>query len=78
MSFADPEGNILFTGEGICPGTIAQTPSGTGGFGYDPIFIPDGFNSTFAELAPDIKNTIGHRSRASQLFVRYLRDFIGV
>jgi len=50
--------------EGICPGTIGETPRGTNGFGYDPIFIPDGFNKTYAELTAEEKNLISHRARS--------------
>ncbi len=78
MAFSAPDGNIVFTAEGICPGSIADRPAGTAGFGYDPIFIPDGYDRTFGELTADIKNTVGHRSKAARAFVRYLRDFIGV
>lgn len=78
MAFSGPDGNIAFTTEGICPGSIAERPAGTGGFGYDPIFVPDGYDRTFGELPPDVKNEVGHRSKAARSFVRYLRDFIGV
>jgi XTP/dITP diphosphohydrolase len=50
--------------EGICSGVLAESPRGTNGFGYDPIFIPDGFTRTYAELAADEKNRISHRSRS--------------
>jgi XTP/dITP diphosphohydrolase len=50
--------------EGICKGTIVPQPRGINGFGYDPIFQPDGFDRTFAELAPEDKNRISHRGRA--------------
>ena len=50
--------------EGICPGTIGETPRGTNGFGYDPIFIPDGFDKTYAELTAEEKNLISHRARS--------------
>ncbi|HVN48820.1 MAG TPA: RdgB/HAM1 family non-canonical purine NTP pyrophosphatase [Bacteroidota bacterium] len=50
--------------EGICPGVLAEAPRGTNGFGYDPIFIPDGFPRTYAELTAEEKNTISHRSRS--------------
>ena len=52
------------TFEGICRGRIAQAESGEGGFGYDPLFIPKGHDLSFAELGPDIKNSISHRARA--------------
>ena len=55
--------------EGICRGQIAQQNSGSAGFGYDPIFIPDGAEKSFAEMTMDEKNTFSHRQKAvSQLF----------
>ncbi|MBR1439109.1 MAG: RdgB/HAM1 family non-canonical purine NTP pyrophosphatase [Synergistaceae bacterium] len=50
--------------EGYCYGNIAQSPRGANGFGYDPVFVPEGFNQTFAELPPDVKNKISHRTNA--------------
>jgi XTP/dITP diphosphohydrolase len=50
--------------EGRCQGTVAQSPAGENGFGFDPIFIPDGFDETFAQLSDSIKNRISHRGRA--------------
>lgn len=50
--------------EGVCEGRIGFTPRGQGGFGYDPVFLPEGFEQTFAELGEGIKNQISHRSRA--------------
>ena len=49
---------------GHCPGRIAEEPSGGGGFGYDPLFVPDGYDRSFAELSADEKNAISHRGRA--------------
>lgn len=60
--------------EGICPGRIAQQRSGTGGFGYDPVFIPDGYDQTFAELGEEIKNQISHRALATKQLVSYLQS----
>jgi XTP/dITP diphosphohydrolase len=50
--------------EGICPGMLGESPRGTNGFGYDPIFIPDGFTKTYAELTAEEKNLISHRARS--------------
>ena len=50
--------------EGICRGQISQAESGDGGFGYDPLFIPDGFTQSFAELGAATKNTLSHRAKA--------------
>ena len=61
---ANPDGEILNVSEGICEGSIARAPRGTGGFGYDPLFIPEGYDQTFAELPDTIKNRISHRARA--------------
>lgn len=58
--------------EGICPGKIALEKSGTGGFGYDPVFIPDGYVQTFADLGDDIKNRISHRAKATAGLVAQL------
>lgn len=78
MAFADPAGKIIWTAEGICDGELAAAPSGTNGFGYDPIFIPAGFVKTFGELNDDIKRSISHRARATDAFMRFFLDFIGV
>lgn len=64
VAIATPDGKVLNTSEGICNGTITFAPRGTGGFGYDPLFIPDGYSQTFAELPDTIKNQISHRARA--------------
>ena len=50
--------------EGICSGVLGEFPHGTNGFGYDPIFIPDGFVKTYAELTAEEKNRISHRARS--------------
>jgi XTP/dITP diphosphohydrolase len=50
--------------EGVCPGHLGEVPRGTNGFGYDPIFLPDGFTRTYAELTAEEKSRISHRSRA--------------
>ena len=59
--------------EGHCPGSIITELRGKGGFGYDPLFIPEGFDKTFAELSPEEKNAISHRGRALALLKDYLK-----
>ena len=58
--------------EGVVRGTIATEKQGTEGFGYDPIFIPEGYRESFAQLGMDIKNGISHRARAVEKLARYL------
>ena len=62
---------LLF--EGICPGHIGNEAMGSEGFGYDPIFIPEGYDVSFALLGEDIKNNISHRGRALKKLLTYLR-----
>ena len=64
VAIADPSGTVLNVAEGICEGTITFSPRGSGGFGYDPLFIPDGYTQTFAELPEHVKNRISHRALA--------------
>jgi XTP/dITP diphosphohydrolase len=58
--------------EGIVNGEITREKSGAEGFGYDPIFRPDGYDKTFAELGLDIKNQISHRARAVAKLAEFL------
>ena len=60
--------------EGIVRGTIATEKQGNSGFGYDPIFIPEGYNESFAALGDDIKNRISHRARAVAKLADYLKQ----
>lgn len=60
--------------EGIVEGTIIDTPRGTDGFGYDPIFVPEGQGQTFAEMTLEQKSKISHRSRAFAKLVLFLKD----
>ena len=67
------EGKVIGTFEGTVDGQISDGLRGSRGFGYDPIFIPDGFDQTFGELAPAKKNQLSHRARA----LEKLREFLG-
>jgi XTP/dITP diphosphohydrolase len=70
VALVGPDGPRTF--EGAVEGTIAHAPRGTKGFGYDPVFVPDGSDLTFAEMDPTAKNAISHRARAVQALVTYL------
>ena len=71
IAFLDQQKEIhVFTG--TVEGTITHNPIGTGGFGYDPIFIPDGFTQTFGQLPDHLKNKISHRAKAMGKFVQFL------
>ena len=63
--------------EGTCSGRIAEAPRGAEGFGYDPLFIPEGEERTFAEMPAAEKNSISHRRRALEAFTTYLRNRLG-
>ena len=60
--------------EGEIKGKIIENMAGTNGFGYDPIFVPEGYDKTFAELSSEIKNTISHRARAMEKFLSYINN----
>lgn len=62
------------TFEGICRGEILKESRGDKGFGYDPVFRPEGYKETFAELDSEIKNTISHRAKAIQKFYEWLKN----
>jgi XTP/dITP diphosphohydrolase len=64
IAIADSQGSLLNVSTGVCAGRIATAARGSGGFGYDPIFIPEGFDLTFAELSAEIKDRISHRAAA--------------
>ena len=78
MVLVNEAGDLLIQAEGICSGTIADAPRGNGGFGYDPMFVPAGYEKTFGELSTDIKGEISHRARASRTIIRYLLAFTAV
>ncbi|PYJ71341.1 MAG: non-canonical purine NTP pyrophosphatase, RdgB/HAM1 family [Verrucomicrobia bacterium] len=66
------EGALLGTFEGAVEGTIADAPRGQSGFGYDPVFVPRGFEATFAQLPAVVKNKISHRAKAIRALSRKL------
>jgi len=70
---AAPGGELIST-EGLCEGTLTTKPRGSGGFGYDPIFVPVGWDRTMAELEPDEKDRISHRGRAFRALRALLVD----
>ena len=78
MALANAGGEILFTAKGICEGVIRGMPRGANGFGYDPVFVPDGYSQTFGELSGKIKREISHRARAISKIIEFLADFIAV
>lgn len=60
--------------EGVVRGSIIEERRGEGGFGYDPIFVPEGYDLTFAELGGEVKNRISHRAKAVEQLARYLNE----
>ena len=71
ISLVSESDEVSFTG--VLPGQIAAVASGSNGFGYDPIFIPEGFEVSSADLEPEVKNSISHRSMALSQLASYLR-----
>ena len=71
IAIADADGRVLNLSTGICKGSIALSPCGYAGFGYDPVFVPEGYDQSFAELGPS-KAKISHRARA----LKQTREFL--
>jgi len=76
IALADSTSAIVDVESGVCKGQIIDEPRGANGFGYDPIFIPQGFDKTFAELPNKIKNDISHRGRALQAARAFLERLL--
>ena len=77
VAVAEPDGEVTATARGTCEGAIALAPRGAGGFGYDPIFVPDGANGrTMAELTPDEKAALSHRGQALRRIAPFLRSIL--
>lgn len=72
IAFTDNKGTRTF--EGVCRGKISDRPRGSNGFGYDPIFIPEGFDKTFGELKENVKNNISHRAKALEKFHKWFME----
>lgn len=72
IALVGPDGEASFTG--IWPGTVAFEEQGEHGFGYDPVFIPEGFECTAAQLEPAVKNALSHRSLALEQLASYLQQ----
>jgi XTP/dITP diphosphohydrolase len=72
-ALADPQGNVLAVVEGRCHGRIVHELRGTGGFGYDPLFLIPEYHRTFGELSPTVKQALSHRARALEQLRPWLR-----
>lgn len=74
MALSDPEGKIRHEAKGYCRGQISLKPIGFNGFGYDPIFIPDGFSETFGQIPGELKNEISHRTVAARKIKEFFEN----
>ena len=70
-ALATPDGEVVYA-EAVCEGTLRINPAGSGGFGYDPIFVPAGWETTMAELTDEQKDRISHRGRAFRALLEIL------
>jgi len=73
VSLVGPEGDE-HRFDGTCPGTIAREARGSGGFGYDPVFVPEGYEQTFAEMEPALKDRLSHRGIAVREAAEFLAE----
>ncbi|MDD2403057.1 MAG: RdgB/HAM1 family non-canonical purine NTP pyrophosphatase [Victivallaceae bacterium] len=71
-------GEVIEAFKGEVKGKIIDTPRGTNGFGYDPIFVPEGYEQTFAEMPEELKNKISHRARACQAAIEFIEDEMSI
>lgn len=78
IALAGPDGKVHLTAHGECRGTIAYEPRGSNGFGYDPIFVPEGCDLTFGEMLDVEKRSHSHRAKAADDLIRQMLDFIGL
>jgi XTP/dITP diphosphohydrolase len=77
LAVADPGGSVRLEVEGHCPGVILEAPRGTGGFGYDPVFLVPETGLTYAEMDKALKGRTGHRGRAFARLEPRLRALLG-
>ncbi|HEY3344020.1 MAG TPA: RdgB/HAM1 family non-canonical purine NTP pyrophosphatase [Anaerolineaceae bacterium] len=77
VAIVTPQGDLRLAA-GACPGFIIPEERGTGGFGYDPLFLIPEYGQTMAELGPDVKNRISHRARALQAAIPILREMLNI
>ena len=75
LCVAQPDGKVLNEVDGICDGMLLHEPLGENGFGYDPLFLPDGYDCSMAELRPEEKNAISHRGNALKILKEELRNY---
>jgi XTP/dITP diphosphohydrolase len=78
IALASADGEIVTTTSGVCNGHLASAPRGQGGFGYDPIFVPGGYELTFGELSSAVKAQISHRWKAFSQIMPILRRFFSI
>ena len=71
------DAHVLHVNEGKCEGLISERPRGNNGFGYDPVFVPNGYDRTFAELPAKIKNVISHRAQALAAMRQFFKSLGG-
>jgi XTP/dITP diphosphohydrolase len=76
IALAAPAKDETDTFTGVCEGSLADEPRGTGGFGYDPLFVPAGYAQTFGELPAEIKHQLSHRAQALRAATAFLRRLI--
>jgi XTP/dITP diphosphohydrolase len=75
LAIAKPNGEVINVAHGICEGHIAKAPRGHEGFGYDPVFVPNGYKTTLAEMPLQLKNIISHRGKALAATREFLERF---
>ena len=78
IALAGQNGEIVSQATGVCEGRISAKPLGINGFGYDSVFIPDGFEKTFGELPASVKQQFSHRAQATLQIMRFLQDFLRI